>query len=114
MANAPTEQLREQMEKGYPEQYKKLEESGYTIKDLQNFYFYFLGGGGLLAIVLALLIILGGILMCVRRGYALAVFSAVLAALPCLSPSACCIFGIVIGIWALVVLFNPAVKAAFR
>jgi hypothetical protein len=36
----------------------------------------------------------------------------ILVMIPCLSP--CCILGIPIGIWGLIVLMDPNVKAAFR
>jgi hypothetical protein len=115
MGNLPTEQLREQMEKQNPNQMRDLEKSGYTIKDVQNWYLYGGGVGGAVAVLVSLIIMLGGIFMCVRRGYGLAILSAILTALPCISPSACpCLFGMGIGIWALVVLFDPTVKAAFR
>jgi hypothetical protein len=69
----------------------------------------------LVVIVAALLIILGGIMMCVRKAYFLAVLGSILAALPVVSLSACpCIYGMGIGIWALVVLFSADGKAAFR
>jgi hypothetical protein len=44
------------------------------------------------------------------RGLAMA--SAVLAALPCISP--CCIVGLPIGIWAITVLNDPQVKAVYH
>jgi hypothetical protein len=39
------------------------------------------------------------------------VVTSIVAMVPCLGP--CCIVGIPIGIWALVVLMKPEVKAAF-
>ena len=41
----------------------------------------------------------------------IAVVASVLAMVPCISP--CCIIGLPIGIWALVVLMRPDVKDAF-
>lgn len=43
--------------------------------------------------------------------WTLAVTASILAMIPCLGP--CCLIGIPIGIWALVVLFKPEVKSAF-
>lgn len=43
-------------------------------------------------------------------GFALA--AAILAAIPCMSP--CCCLSTPVGIWALVVLNNPAIKSSFR
>jgi hypothetical protein len=42
----------------------------------------------------------------------LAIAASILAMIPCISP--CCIVGIPIGIWCLVVLNKPEVKGAFR
>jgi hypothetical protein len=46
------------------------------------------------------------------QGYALSVVAAILAVIPCTSP--CYMLGLPFGIWALVVLNDPLVKAAFR
>ena len=43
-----------------------------------------------------------------------AVFVAVLTAIPCISPASCCLLGEAMGIWALVVLLNQEIRAAFR
>lgn len=45
------------------------------------------------------------------KNWTIAVVASVLAMIPCISP--CCIIGLPIGIWALVVLLKPEVKAAF-
>jgi hypothetical protein len=78
------------------------------------------GGGvasvvvGVLGVLGAFLTIFGAIQMRGLRTYGLAMFGAVLAAIPCLSISACCGLGELAGIWAIVVLLNQEVKAAFR
>jgi hypothetical protein len=61
----------------------------------------------------SLLILLGSIQMLRFRSYGLAVTASILAAIPCITCSACCGVGEGIGIWALVVLMNPEVRAAF-
>lgn len=38
--------------------------------------------------------------------------AAILAMIPCVSP--CCLLGLPLGIWALIVLLKPEVKAAFQ
>lgn len=53
----------------------------------------------------------GGIQLARRRTWAVAVVGAIMALVPC---SCGFVVGLPIGIWALVVLFNPAVRAAFR
>jgi len=45
------------------------------------------------------------------RNYQLAVTASILAMLPC---SGCCIIGLPVGIWSLIVLSDPVVKSAFR
>ena len=66
----------------------------------------------LLSIAAAPILIVGGIQMLKRRRYSLAMLAAILAIVPV--TSVCCIPGIPIGIWALIVLLNRDVKAAFQ
>lgn len=44
--------------------------------------------------------------------WGLAMGASVVAMLPCISP--CCLIGLPVGIWSLVVLTKPEIKAAFR
>ena len=74
--------------------------------------------GGVFGIVIRLffivldgVIVYGGMKMQKLQSYNLAMAAAVLAVVPCVSP--CCIVGIPFGIWALIVLLKPEVKAAF-
>jgi hypothetical protein len=69
-------------------------------------------GSSLLALLTSVLIVYGGLRMKALQSYALAVTAAILAMLPCNCP--CCCLGLPVGIWALVVLLKPEVKAAFR
>jgi hypothetical protein len=57
------------------------------------------------------LIFFGAMKMKKLESYGLAMTAAILSLIPCLS--ICCILGIPFGIWALVVLLNADVKAAF-
>jgi hypothetical protein len=66
----------------------------------------------LLSIVAAPVMIIGGVQMLSARRYSLAMLAAVLAIIPL--TSVCCLPGIPIGIWAMIVLRNAEVKAAFR
>lgn len=68
-------------------------------------------GGSALATVCSLIITLGGVKMRGASGRGLAMAGSVLSMIPC--TSSCCLIGLPIGIWALVVLNNPDVKAAF-
>jgi hypothetical protein len=65
-------------------------------------------------LLIAGLIAWAGFRMLALRNYVLCVVAAVVALIPCLTPCPCCCLGIPIGIWALVVLLNDQVKAAFH
>jgi hypothetical protein len=63
----------------------------------------------------ALLPLIGGVRMLKLRSYGLAVVGSITIALPCLSLSGClCGVGQVVGIWAVIVLLNPDVRASFH
>jgi hypothetical protein len=64
-----------------------------------------------LAVLCGLVITLGGARMRNATGRGLAMAGSILSMIPC--TSSCCLIGLPIGIWALVVLSNPDVKAAF-
>lgn len=66
---------------------------------------------GVVGIVLSGVIFFGAVKMKKLEGHGFAVASSILAAVPCLSP--CCLIGLPVGIWAMIVLFKPEVKAAF-
>jgi hypothetical protein len=66
----------------------------------------------LISILAAPVIIYGGIQMLKARRYPIAMLAAILAVIPL--SSICCIPGIPIGIWAVIVLRDPEVKAAFQ
>jgi hypothetical protein len=69
----------------------------------------------LILLVTSIVPLVGGIRMRRLRSYGLAVTGAIIMAIPCLSPASCpCGFGLIVGIWAIVVLLNPEVKSAFR
>jgi hypothetical protein len=59
---------------------------------------------------LAVIILLGALKMMKLQSYGMAMTAAIVAMLPC---TLCCIMGLPVGIWALVVLMKPEVKAAF-
>jgi hypothetical protein len=60
---------------------------------------------------LAGIILFGAIKMKRMENYGLAMAASIVALLPC---SVCCVIGLPIGIWALVVLSKPEVKSAFH
>lgn len=65
-----------------------------------------------IAIALAVLILIGALKMKKLEGYGLAMTASIVAMIPCISP--CCLLGLPIGIWSLVVLSKPEVKSAFH
>ncbi len=67
---------------------------------------------GLVAIGIGVVILMGALKMKKLESHGFSMAAAILAALPCLSP--CCLIGLPIGIWAVVVLNKPEVKAAFK
>jgi predicted PurR-regulated permease PerM len=63
------------------------------------------------ASVVGIITIVGGVKMRNLRGRGLAITGSVLSMIPCFS--GCCLVGLPVGIWVLVVLSNPDVKAGF-
>lgn len=76
----------------------------------------FSGGVGLvfnvIGTILGAVIIMGALKMKNLQSYGFAMTAAIIAMIPCCSP--CCLLGLPFGIWALVVMMKPEVKAAFR
>jgi len=66
--------------------------------------------GSLLGLAISLLVGYGALQMLKLRSYGWSLAASILALIPCTSP--CCVVGLPIGIWALVVLSRPEVKAA--
>jgi hypothetical protein len=110
----PPDKMEEILEKQNPEQYAQMREAGFTAEKLSKIYTYGGCGSGAVGLFVSLLTILGAIGMMRLRMHWLAVIVAVLTAIPCISPLACCLVGEGVGIWALVILLTPEVRAAFR
>lgn len=68
-------------------------------------------GSSFVGILVAGLIIFAALKMKDLEQWGLALTASILAMIPCVSP--CCIIGLPIGIWCLVVLTKPEVKNAF-
>ncbi|UCE21858.1 MAG: hypothetical protein JSV46_06490 [Candidatus Aminicenantes bacterium] len=66
----------------------------------------------LIGILVAALIIYAALKMKELTQYGLCMAASILAMIPCISP--CCIIGLPIGIWCLIVLTKPEVKTAFH
>jgi hypothetical protein len=73
------------------------------------------GGVGILmsiiSVVLCGLVIFGAMKMKALQSYVFAMVAAIVPMLPCIWP--CCCLGLPVGIWALIVLLDKNVKAAF-
>jgi hypothetical protein len=82
----------------------------------QQFSMFFSTGAivvsSIISLAVGVLILVGALKMKKLESHGLAVTASILAALPC--TSGCCIIGLPVGIWALVILFRPEVKNAFR
>jgi hypothetical protein len=89
-------------------------DSGYSAEQLRDLYGRTYIGWGAIALLLALVTLFAGVCMRGLRLYGLAITGAIFAALPCISPMGCCLLGEAIGLWAILVLINPAVRSAFR
>jgi hypothetical protein len=66
----------------------------------------------IIGLIVGGIIVFGALKMKNLENHGLAMAASILAMIPCVSP--CCILGLPIGIWALVVLSKPEVKSAFR
>lgn len=85
---------------GIPDRYEELWEGALGI------------GGSLIAVCVAAFIIYAALKMRELSQWGLAVAASVLAMIPCISP--CCIIGLPIGIWSLIVLTKPDIRATFH
>jgi hypothetical protein len=66
----------------------------------------------ILGILSSALILFGALKMRKLESFGLAMTSSIIAMIPCVSP--CCLIGLPIGIWSLVILSKPEVKSAFH
>ena len=79
-------------------------------------YMVFEGTFGIISLVVGLImsivILIGLRKMMILESYGFSMATMILSMIPCLSP--CCIFGLPLGIWGIIVLNDENVKAAFR
>ena len=91
------------------------EDAGAEIPQDQQAMMMFQGIWGIATSVIAticgIVIIIGSVKMMRLQSYGFAMTACILAMLPITSP--CCCLGLPIGIWGIVVLCDPQVKAAF-
>ena len=67
---------------------------------------------GIVGLAISLFVLYGALKMQKLAGYGFALAAAIIAVIPCFSP--CCLIGIPLGIWALIVLNKPEVKSQFE
>ncbi|HTU90649.1 MAG TPA: hypothetical protein VMF69_11290 [Gemmataceae bacterium] len=107
-------QLEEQMQAQNPKALADMKEQGWTVVQIQKMLVIGSYTWAVVDFLASLLVFLGAIRMLSLKNYTLAVFAAVLAALPIVSCSGCCGLGEIAGVWALIVLLNAEVRAAFQ
>ncbi len=113
--NTTPEAFEQAMKQQNPAQAEEMRKLGWEPANVLRNVQFGSFGGGILVVVLSLLCVIGAIRMLMLRSYGLALFTAVVTAVPCVSPMACpCLLGMGIGVWAMVVLLNPDVRSAFR
>jgi len=86
--------------KGFPDRYEDLWEGAFGI------------GSSLVGILIAAFVIYAALKMKELSQWSLALVASILALIPCISP--CCVVGLPIGIWSLIVLTKPEVRSAFH
>lgn len=87
-----------------------MDEIPYNIEELWEGTFAM--GSSLVGLLVAGFIIYAALKMKDLEQWGLAVAASILAMIPCISP--CCVVGLPIGIWCLVVLTRPEVKNTFQ
>jgi len=70
------------------------------------------GLGSLPLLVLSAVVFFGALQMKNLKNYGLSLAAAIIACIPCIG--SCCCIGLPVGIWAIIVLRKPHVRAAFR
>ena len=103
---------------GFGNEWKEeLERTGH---DLGEFTRFLVGGNLAMTLILGLVGIAGsafiayaGLQMRKLQDHTLCMIASVFAMLPCITPSCCCVVGLPIGIWALIVLNRADVRSAF-
>jgi hypothetical protein len=91
---------------GFPAEYRQMFES------YMQFVQQYGSISNVVVLALSVVTILAGVRMMQLRSYGLVMAGVILSMIPCCS--GCCCLGIPFGIWALVVLNRPSVKASFH
>jgi hypothetical protein len=93
------------------EEGRPVGKNAWSATDYQFYAVFVCFGLGVLTAIGAIFVLIGGSAMLRSRGW----FGAVLASLlAIISPGGVCLLGLIAGIWALAVLFNPNVRQTFH
>ncbi len=85
-------------------------------EDVEQFLAFFSGGGAVLYVVglaVDVFIAWAGFQMLKLKSWTAAVVANVMVMIPCIT-GCCCVIGVPLGIWGLIVLFDKDVKSAFE
>jgi hypothetical protein len=110
----PPQEFERHLKERSPDSLEEIKRRGLTVEDILNVYGQGFTIGGGVGIIASALTILGAVRMLMLKSHGLAIFASILAAIPCVSLTACFGLGLGIGIWSLVVLLSNDVSTAFR
>ena len=94
-----------------PEEVAKMRESGLDIETLFVAYGWGAAVMGVLCLIATIVIVLGAVRMLQIKSWGLAMTAAILSVIPFFQ--FCCLIGIPIGVFAIIVLSDPAVRQQF-
>ncbi len=97
-----------------PEKIREAMQQGSMSAEMVDWVVEWAGKIGILwnavGLSLGVIVILGGVRMLKLQSWGLAFAGSIVAMIPC---TCCCVLGIPVGIWAIIVLLDKDVKAAF-
>jgi len=111
LSNQSDAQIEQAAKQWNAAQWEEAKKQGYTAQWYKDFYLYSGWSVGVASGLLALLTLAGGGCMIAGRSLFMCSIGALAAIL---SPGGCGILGLVVGIWAMVVLFSEEVRTALR
>lgn len=114
LISTPPSELEKQMEAQDPQKLAQMRQLGWTMEGFVHKLSLTFSIWTVLDFLCALLIIFGGIRMLSLKSYGIAILGSTIAAIPAISCSGCCGAGEIVGIWAIIVLLNAEVRAAFQ
>ena len=95
---------------------KELANDPEMTPEIMDFVINMYGYGGIgfavLSVLIGIVVVVGALRMLSLRSWGLAMFAAILSVIPCLQ--SCCLLSLPVGIYAIVVLNDSGVRAAFK